>query len=239
MGCRRKTRPGRLAALDGLIEQLEGERLVAGSTVVDLGLGARPWTTVEWAQRLVPRGVEVVGVDHASDLVGRARAEHAMSGVRYEVGGFDLPVSGAVVVRAMNVCRDGGPEEVPAAHAQMVASLVEGGVLIEGSCGPEGEVGCAHWVRRVGGVGRREAVVMWLDGARGTAPLLFRDRLPRDLRAALGEGHPVKQLLLDWMSAYQATPDGPRRLAEAARGLPDLQMLGPSAARWAPAGGVP
>jgi hypothetical protein len=239
VGCRRKTRPGRLSALDALIDELEGPRVGSGATVLDLGLGARPWTTLEWAERLVPRGVTVWGVDHAEELVDRARRDHAAEGVRYAVSSFDLPVQGLAVVRAMNVLRDGGPQAVPAAHARMVASLVEGGVLVEGSCGPQGEVGCVHWVRKVNGRGHREAVVMWLDGARGTAPLLFRDRLPRDLREGLRHGHPVKQMLADWMAAYRGLPAGPGRLAQAAAGIDGLRMLGPTAAVWAPAGGVP
>jgi len=238
VGCRRKTRPGRLAALDQLLLTLHEPLLArrdgpfATAPVVDLGLGARPWTTVEWAESLRPLGLEVVGVDHAADLVQRARADHAVPGVRYEVGSFDLPVRGARLVRAMNVLRDFPPEATAPAHAQMGECLLDGGLLVEGSCGPEGEVGCAHLVRKRGDGLVREGLLLWLDGARGTAPLLFRDRLPRDLRGAAGD--PVRVLLGAWMDRYRALPSGPERLAEAARGLPGLRMVGRSAAVLAP-----
>lgn len=238
MSCRRKTRPGRLERLDALLVALEPELLTGPGTVVDLGLGARPWTTLEWAETLVPRGVEVVGVDHAPDLVERARADHARDGVRYAVGSFDLPAHGVRLVRAMNVLRDFGPDDVVPAHARMGASLVEGGLLVEGSCGPEGEVGCVHLVRRRGDAMVREGVLMWLDGAKGTAPLLFRDRLPRDLRDAQRDGHPIREVLLAWMAAYRTLPVGPERLAQAAEGIPGLRMIGLEAALWAPEGGV-
>ena len=243
MGCRRKTRPGRLAALDQLLLTLERPLLQeqagawAGAPVVDLGLGARPWTTLEWAAVLRPLGVDVVGVDHAQELVERARADHATDGVRYEVGGFDLPVGGVRLVRAMNVLRDFSPDEVVPAHERMGRSLLDGGLLVEGSCGPEGEVGCAHLVRRVRGEMVREGVLMWLDGARGTAPLLFRDRLPRDLRAP-SSTHPLRATLLEWMSRYRATPAGGGRLAAAAVGVEGIEMLpappGVLAAVWRP-----
>jgi len=210
----------------------------AEAPVVDLGLGARPWTTLEWAASLRPRGLTVVGVDHAEELVHRARVDHSAPGVRYEVGGFDLPVHGVRLIRAMNVLRDLGPEATAPAHARLGRSLLDGGLLVEGSCGPVGEVGCAHLVRRRGDELVREGLLMWLDGARGTAPLLFRDRLPRDLRGALAQDHPVKQLLLDWMARYRALPAGPERLAAAAAGLPDLSRVGPGAAVWSPEGGV-
>jgi hypothetical protein len=238
MAFRRKTRPGRLAALDALLLRLEADLLAAPgqAPVVDLGIGAQPWTTLELAAALP--GVEVVGVELAADLVAKAQV-YARPGLRFVQGSFDLPVGPARVIRVMNVLRDLGPADVPDAHRRMGQGLLDGGVIVEGSCGPQGEVGAAHWLRREGEVLRREALVFWLDGSRGDAPLLFRDRLPRDLRGAAG--HAVMGLFTRWMDAYGDVAAGPSRLARAAAacGEPGLVMLGERAARWAPEGGVP
>ncbi|MCB9674523.1 MAG: methylase [Alphaproteobacteria bacterium] len=237
MGFRRKTRPGRLAQLDALVLQLAPDLLSgeSGAPIVDLGVGARPWTTVELARAVAP--VPVVGVDIAEDLVARA-AEHAIPGLTFAVGSFDLPVR-ARLVRVMNVCRDLWPDEVPDAHARIGRHVVDGGVVIEGSCGPDGEVGTAHWMVAHDGVLERRGLLMWLDGTRGTAPLLFRDRLPRDLLGDLG--HPVLALILAWMEAFRSEPEGPDRLERSARALGDasVAVVAPGAVMWTPPGGVP
>lgn len=201
--------------------------------VVDLGIGARPWTTVELAEHIEP--LEVVGVEIAEELVARAQ-EHVRPGLRFVRGSFDLPVA-ARLVRVMNVLRDLRPHEVPEAHARIGRYVAAGGLVLEGSCGPEGEAGVVHALRKRGDALVREALWFWLDGTRGTAPLVFRDRLPRDLRG--DREHPAMELLHRWMEAYLQEPPGPDRLERAARRAdPHLFALGPGFA-WRPDGGVP
>ncbi len=245
MGFRRKTRAGRLERLDSLVVQeaktLLDRRDGAFSTapVVDLGLGARPWTTLELAEAL-GRDLEVVGLDVAPDVVEAARAfaeGHPLAArVRFEVGSFALPCS-ARLVRVMNVLRDGGPDFALAAHRTLADHVLPGGVVVEGSSGATGEVGAAHWMVKDGDQLRRDSLVFWTDGARGTAPHLFRDRLPRDLRG----DHPIKAVLTGWMQAYLATPPGPTRLEDsvAVLGSPDFTVLGHGAVRYRPPAGIP
>ncbi|MEZ4318782.1 MAG: class I SAM-dependent methyltransferase [Myxococcota bacterium] len=241
MGFRRKTRPGRLAQLDHLMLQLAGPLLArtdgewADAPVVDLGVGARPWTTVELAEAVAP--VPVLGLDIAPDVVERAH-EHARPGLSFAVGSFDLPRS-ARLVRVMNVLRDGWADAVPEAHARIGARVLVGGAVIEGSCGPAGEVGTAHWLRKEPTGLVREGLVLWCDGTRGSAPLQFRDRLPRDLRDA--RDHAVMAMLHTWMHHYVALGRSPDRFAASIEAQPDrsLAWLGPGAALWSPPGGVP
>jgi len=240
MGHRRKTRSGRLAQLDSLLLSLAGEVLerrdgpFGRAPVVDLGLGARPWTTEEFAASLA---VPVVGVDRAFDVVARAQ-QHARPGLFFVVGSYDLPVMGRLV-RVMNVLRDLWPHQVPAAHARLGRSVLDGGIVVEGSCGPTGEVGTAHWMQRRGDELVRQALLFWLDGSRGTSPLLFRDRLPSDLRRDLE--HPVRGLFQRWAEAHGRVDRGPRRLERSVADLGDreLVVVGPGAAMWTPEGGVP
>lgn len=209
-----------------------GNPTLMGSPVVDLGIGAQPWTTLELADAVAP--LEVVGVDISAELVEAAR-EHERPGLRFLVGSFDLPVQ-ARLVRCMNVVRDLDPGQVPDAHARIGAGVLEGGVVVEGSCGPEGEAGVAHGLCKRAGRLEREALLFWADGTRGTAPMVFRDRLPRDLRG--DRAHPVTALLERWMEAYLEL-EGPGRLERAAaQADPQLRSLG-SGFVWRPVGGVP
>jgi hypothetical protein len=235
---RQNTRRGRLDALDALIAALDAELLdpegpFGDAPVVDVGLGAVPWTTLDWFHRLV---VPMVGVDHAADAVERA-LPYAEPGLSFVVGGLELPVRGARMLRVMNVLRGGPPDAARAAHDLLAEALLDGGLILEGSCGPTGDVGVAHRLRKLPTGLHREALLFWLEPAHGDAPLRFRDRLPRDLRG--DPTHPVLALLGAWMEAYRAQAAGPTRLADAARHLPHLRMLGPHAALWSPPGGVP
>lgn len=245
----RRTRPGRLATLDALVvahdrallERRDGPW--ADAAVVDVGLGMQPWTTLELAAALaerLPSPPPVLGVDIDPRLVAEAVA-HGRPGVRFVQGdlGGDAP---ARLVRALNVLRDRSTGEVPAAHAALGASLLGGGVLVEGSCGPHGEVGVVHRIRRAADGLVREALWMWTDGTQGSAPLLFRDRLPRDLRGSAGREHPVGALLHDWMDAYRGCSGGGlARLhaSVAAMGCPELVQIGEGAVAWTPSDGVP
>lgn len=223
MGFRRQTRPGRLALLDRVVLALEASLLTrrdgpwAQAPVVDVGIGSRPWTTVELAACVAP--VPVIGVDSSADVVARAQRFEA-PGVSFVRGSFSLPMRGVRLIRVMNVLRDGPPEAVAIAHTLLGGSLLDGGLVIEGSCAPSGEVGTAHWLRKTSTGLTREGLVMWLDGSRGTHPMAFRDRLPRDLRGA--QPHPIFDVLARWTAALHRLPASPDRLAAAAASVEHL-----------------
>lgn len=250
---RRKTRAGRLARLDDVLLALEHPLLgrqdgaFAGAPVVDVGLGAHPWTTLEWAEALsvVDPVPEVVGVDIAPDIVTRAQ-RHVRPGVRFEVGGFDLPVDGARVVRAMNVLRNYAPAEVAGAHAALGRALLPDGIVLEGSCSPTGDVGCVHVLRRVGAELHREALWMWTDFTRGFAPLQLRDRLPRDLRRSVRSDHALGRLFDAWTASFHEARrddvrEADRLFSASVRHLasPVLSEVRPGVVCWRPDDGVP
>ncbi len=118
--------------------------------MVDLGFGSHPSTTVELAQRLTrglgpaASGLRVVGLDLDPQRVARAQAA-APPGVRFALGGFEIPVAGQVsVLRAFNVLRQYDAREVGVAWAQMQSRLTPRGVLVEGTCDELGRL--ASWV---------------------------------------------------------------------------------------------
>lgn len=174
-----------------------------------------PWTTIDLADALasLPAAPEVVGIDLDPANIARAQPL-SRSGLSFVVSGFALPdcARPALLVRAMNVLRGYPREQIPAAHAEMGESLVSGGLLVEGSSGPTGEVLTAHLIRRTGDDLRFESLLFSTDFSRGFAPLLFRDRLPRDLRGYTKDS-PVGDLFHQWEVVYRevrALVDDPR-----------------------------
>lgn len=193
---RGKSRPGRLRLLDAwllaearpLLTRRDGA--FAGAVTVDLGLGAVPWTTRELvaALRTVDPGAEVIGVDIDPGRVADARKLEAMPGLRFQVGGFDLPRSPAIrLVRAMNVLRQYDPADVPAAHEALRRAVLPGGLVIEGSTSRGGDTLAAHLLWGPGRPGEPpvpDALLFMTDFSVGFAPRMFARCLPRDLRPA-------------------------------------------------------
>ncbi|ACY20097.1 conserved hypothetical protein [Gordonia bronchialis DSM 43247] len=175
---------------------------------VDLGYGARPDTTLEFASRLrrvAPR-VEVVGLEIDPERVVAAR-----DGVRFGVGGFELAGLRPDVVRAFNVLRQYDENEVADAWARMCGALAPGGVIVEGTCDEIGRR-CA-WVLLDAG-GPVSLTLSWAPEHTGR-PSELAERLPKALihRNIPGEG--IHRLLTSadecWDIAAPHAPYGPRR----------------------------
>jgi hypothetical protein len=139
------TGTNRLRRMDRWIAQLPQLRRAAHPLVVDLGYGASATTVLELHQRLARTrpDVEVLGLEIAPDRVAIAKP-FERPGVRFALGGFEVPGEPATVIRAANVLRQYDEGEVLGAWRQMVARLQPGGILVEGTCNEVGRV--ASWV---------------------------------------------------------------------------------------------
>lgn len=198
---------------------------------VDLGYGASWWTTRELLLRLrsVRRDARVTGIEidparvrHAHEQAEAARAagESGLDGLRFVVGGFEVPLPGGerpAVIRAANVLRQYGEGEVARAWESMLARLAPGGLLVEGTSNEVGRV--ASWVSLRPEVGPETfTIALHLDALRtgdvtgrgGVAtaealPSVVAERLPKVLihRNVSGEGvHELLRALDDqWMRA--------------------------------------
>lgn len=177
------TNPNRLRRLDRWLAG-PGARALRDADdplVVDLGYGASPVTTLELADRLraVRPDVEVVGLEIDPDRV-RAATPLARPGVRFAHGGFELgPVGGRrpVLVRAANVLRQYGEDEVPGAWGQVTSRLVPAGLLVDATCDEVGRR--AAWVA----VGRDGPLTLTLSLRLGglERPGDVSERLPKAL----------------------------------------------------------
>ncbi len=234
---RARTRPGRLAAIDRWLTLHEQPLLAAANTVIDVGFGETPVTTHEWAHTI---SAKVIGVEQALSLIEAARRTHPTLHLVH--GSFETLASlaPATVVRAMNVLRGYQANAIASAHQALAAPLIDGGVLIEGSCDTEGQVTVAHVMRKRGAELLREALVFHTTFERGFSPWLFRDWLPRDLRRSATPGTRVFDFLAAWHVVFETTR-GPieTRFAESVAHMPELTLWETGGVRWAPAAGVP
>jgi hypothetical protein len=139
------TGTNRLRRVDRWIAHSPALRRAARPIVVDLGYGASATTTLELHRRLsrLRPDVEVLGLEIAPERVAAAKP-FERPGVRFALGGFEVPGSPATIIRALNVLRQYDESEVLDAWRRMVARLQPGGVLVEGTCNEVGRV--ASWV---------------------------------------------------------------------------------------------
>ena len=132
------TNPNRLRRVDRFIASFPIVK-THGCTVVDLGYGASPITSVELHDRLskLNSSIRVVGVEIDRERVERGLVV-AKPGLDFLLGGFETPlpsgVASADVIRAFNVLRQYDESEVAAAWSQMQARLSANGLLVEGTC---------------------------------------------------------------------------------------------------------
>jgi hypothetical protein len=254
---RGRTTAGRLTALDAWVCQTERALLLrrdgpwAAAPYVDLGLGDTPWTTLESADalRTVRPDLVVLGIDHDANRVAAA-APYADALTMFREGGFDLPPP-VRLARVLNVLRQYPPAELPDIHRRLGAAVLPGGLVLEGTSDARGGVLVVHLLRRGPDALVREGLLFHTDFTSGFAPLLFRDRLPRDLRrVAPGTAHHT--FLAAWTAAWsEARVSGvtePAALFTAsAAGLatriegidPDPWLAAHGYLVWRPPGGVP
>lgn len=212
---RGKTRPGRLERLDPWFAAHVGTWPDAGpDTVVDVGIGASPETTLELHAALaaVRPGVRIVGLDTDPERV-RALAQVAGPGVVALHGGFEANIPGrAGLVRAANLLRQYRLDGVPDALARMGAWLQPGGLLVEGTTDASGDRGVFRVLRQDGEALRPKALLILADPEGPFAPRALTPYLPRGLG---WHGHVAPRLrtLFDaWEQAFKearATATGP------------------------------
>ncbi len=188
------TGTNRLRRVDRWIAQLPALRRAARPVVVDLGYGASATTTLELHQRLarVRPDVEVVGVEIAPERVAAAKP-FERPGLSFRLGGFEVPGEPGIVIRALNVLRQYGEDEVADAWALMVSRLQPGGVLVEGTCNEVGRV--ASWVDVTATGPASLTVSLHLSSL--VAPSIVAERLPKALIHRNVPGERIHAFLLD------------------------------------------
>jgi hypothetical protein len=234
-----------LARIDRLLPLVLPELSRGPGTVLDLGLGALPWTTLEFQAYLADWNPLLALIAADLDDHRLASAAHAPGPpLKLLRCGFDIPVN-ARLIRAVNLLRQYPMAQVKDAHARMGRALVLGGVLLEGTTDKSGGRFGFHLLRRTPPGLIREALVLGTDFSRGFAPLAMRDYLPRDLRHRVVPKEPLYGFFQDWTVHWGKTrtrdpsESFDRSLEALVQCHPGVCRLAPGVLLWRPKGGIP
>lgn len=155
---RGKTAANRLRRLDNFLLLYEPSLLTrtdafAHALFVDLGYGFDPRTTLESASRFrdVNPGLPILGVEIEKERV-EAALPYADEKTFFRLGGFNLPLQeGETVrlIRAFNVLRQYEEKDFAPAYERLAQYVLPGGLMIEGTSTPYGQVWCANLARKV------------------------------------------------------------------------------------------
>ena len=209
---RGKTAPQRLRRLDQFLLAFQPGLLAGpGSTVVDLGYGRAPITTIEWFERLREQHPQVamVGVERDPERVASAEP-HARPGLSFRKGDFQLPVlSGERVrlLRALNVLRQYEEGAATAAHRQLIAQIDEGGLVVEGTCDPLGRTLVVTLLRRSSGQLQSEGLLFATNLSTTFDPRDFQPVLPKHLIHRMLPGEPIHDFFDAWDHSAKLTRD--------------------------------
>jgi len=155
---RGKTAANRLRRVDNFILLYEpslltrADGLFTGSLFVDLGYGFDPRTTLESALRFrkLNPDLKILGVEIDKERV-EAALPFADEKTFFRLGGFNLPLqSGERVrlIRAFNVLRQYEEKDFSPAYERLAEYVLPGGLMIEGTSTPFGNVWAANLARR-------------------------------------------------------------------------------------------
>ncbi len=209
---RGKTAPQRLRRLDQFLSAFDPGLLSGGNpTVVDLGYGRAPVTTIEWFERLRMQNpnVQVIGVERDQERVLVAHAQ-AQPGLVFRRGDFNLPLEAGErvrLLRALNVLRQYEESAAVAAHRQLIAQLDEGGLLAEGTCDPPGRTMVVAILRRWDGLVRSEGLLFATHFGERFSPRDFQAVLPKHLIHRVVPGESIYDFFTAWDDAAQRTRD--------------------------------
>src|SRR5512143_2179573 len=156
---RGKTASNRLRRVDNFILLYEPSLLsrtddaFAQALFVDLGYGFDACTTLESADRF--RGVNpdlpILGVEIDKERV-EAALPYADEKTFFRLGGFNLPLKAGEhvrFIRAFNVLRQYEEKDFAAAYERLAQYVLPGGLMLEGTSTPYGQVWCSNVVRKV------------------------------------------------------------------------------------------
>src|ERR1044071_4569842 len=156
---RGKTASNRLRRVDNflllyepsLLTQTDG--LFVESLFVDLGYGFDARTTLESAtrfRRLNPN-LKILGVEIEKERV-EAALPYADEKTFFRLGGFNLPLKEGEhvrLIRAFNVLRQYEEKDFAPAYERLAQYVLPGGLMIEGTSTPYGQIWCANLARRL------------------------------------------------------------------------------------------
>jgi hypothetical protein len=213
---RGKTASNRLRRVDNFILMYEPSLLARDddqfrdALFVDLGYGFDARTTLESAQRFrtVNRNLHILGVEIDKERV-QAALPYADEKTFFRLGGFNLPLlPGETVrlIRAFNVLRQYEEQDLQPAYQRLAEYMLPGGLMIEGTSTPFGQLWAANLMRRQeSGKWEREALVFSTNFRMGFDASEFQTILPKNLIHRVVPGEQVYEFFEAWKAAAAQT----------------------------------
>lgn len=178
---------------------------------VDLGYGFDARTTLESAarfRRLNPN-LPILGVEIEKDRV-EAALPYADEKTFFRLGGFNLPLQEGEhvrLIRAFNVLRQYEEGDFAPAYERLAQYVLPGGLMIEGTSTPYGQIWCANVVRRTvdHGPWTMEALVFSTNFRLGFEITDFQAVLPKNYIHRVVRGEPIYDFFEAWKGSAAET----------------------------------
>jgi len=213
---RGKTAANRLRRADNFILLYESallsrtDGLFADSLFVDLGYGFDARTTLESAMRFrrVNPQLKILGVEIDKERVDAA-LPFADEKTFFRLGGFNLPLGKnehARLVRAFNVLRQYDEKDFAPAYERLAEYTLPGGLMIEGTSTPYGQIWSANLARRLDKAEwKMEALVFSTNFRLGFDAGEFQTILPKNYIHRMVEGEGIHDFFEAWKRAAAET----------------------------------
>ena len=213
---RGKTADNRLRRVDNFVLLYEPslltrtDSLFADSLFVDLGYGFDARTTLESAVRFrkVNPNLKILGVEIDKERV-EAALPYADEKTFFRLGGFNLPLqSGERVrlIRAFNVLRQYEEKDFAPVYERLAEYVLPGGLLVEGTSTPFGNVWAANVARRVeSGQWSFEALVFSTNFHAGFDVEEFQTILPKNYIHRVVKGESIYDFFEAWKRSAAET----------------------------------
>jgi len=186
---------------------------------VDLGYGFDARTTLESASRFrhLNPDLKILGVE-----IDRERVENALpfsdEKTFFRLGGFNLPLKDGEyvrLIRAFNILRQYEEEDFAPAYERLAQYVLPGGLMIEGTSTPYGQIWTANLVRKLemgkpalpGKVEEwdMEALVFSTNFRLGFDVEEFQTVLPKNLIHQMVKGEPIRDFFEAWKASAAQT----------------------------------
>ena len=213
---RGKTAANRLRRVDNFILFYEPSLLsrmdgwFANSIFVDLGYGFDARTTLESASRFrrVNPELKILGVEIDKERV-EAALPFADGKTFFRLGGFNLPLQEGEhvrLIRAFNVLRQYEEKDFAPAYERLAGYVLPGGLMIEGTSTPYGQLWVANVVRKEETRDWRfEALVFSTNFRLGFDVEEFQTVLPKNLIHRVVKGEPIYDFFEAWKKSAKET----------------------------------
>ena len=212
---RGKTASNRLRRVDNFILLYEPslltrtDNLFADSFFIDLGYGFDPRTTLESAERFrrINSNLPILGVEIDKERVDAA-LPYADEITHFRLGGFNLPLqSGERVrlIRAFNVLRQYEEKDFAPAYERLAEYVLPGGLMIEGTSTPFGQLWAANVVRKQEKDWKFEALVFSTNFRMGFDITDFQAVLPKNYIHHVVPGDEIYDFVEAWKRSAAET----------------------------------